>query len=98
MGQRPRAVGTWVFQKCSWGPWGSLGKDCQSPLILFCARMLVPAPPCFLHQPQQTPRPSGGALWPLLFAWAFLLPSLSLACLILTWRKAEIPLSSRRYI
>lgn len=78
-----RDQGRWGLEcsRCSWGMWGSLGKDGQSPLILFWARMLIPAPPCFLLLPPASSRPSGGALWSLLFAWfPLVFPVLGMPC------------------
>lgn len=62
-----------------------VGEDFHIPFSLFCLRMLTPAPPQLPPPAQWVPRPSSGLLWPLIFSWASLLPSLSPACLVLPW-------------
>lgn len=84
MGQRAGRTGMCLEVELA-GLGSRLGKDYSIPLSLFCPRMLTPLLPCFLCQLQQAPQPSGSPLWPLIFFWASLLPSLSSACLILPW-------------
>ena len=65
---------------------GGLRKDYQVPLILFCYKMMIPAPACSLHQaPWTDPKAFKWCTVAPGLSWAFLLPSLSSVCLILTW-------------